>query len=94
MGLSVGVGEHQAGTRRGGKFVEPKTKAGSRPVPLSGWLVAELKAHKEGAAYSDDGDRRFRFIVTGRKARHRHHCPAAHRTLECPVTIDRNTQEL
>jgi integrase len=32
---------------RGGKFVEPKTKAGARIVPLSGWLVAELAAHKE-----------------------------------------------
>lgn len=32
---------------RGGKFVEPKTKAGSRVVPLSGWLVAELSAHKD-----------------------------------------------
>lgn len=31
---------------RGGKFVEPKTRAGSRVVPLSGWLVAELTAHK------------------------------------------------
>jgi integrase len=32
---------------RGGKFVEPKTRAGSRVVPLSGWLVAELTAHKK-----------------------------------------------
>jgi integrase len=32
---------------RGRKFVEPKTKAGARVVPLSGWLVAELTAHKE-----------------------------------------------
>jgi integrase len=32
---------------RGRKFVEPKTKAGIRVVPLSGWLVAELSAHKE-----------------------------------------------
>jgi len=32
---------------RGRKFVEPKTKAGVRVVPLSGWLVAELAAHKE-----------------------------------------------
>ena len=32
---------------RGGKFVEPKTKAGARVVPLSGWLVAELTAHRE-----------------------------------------------
>jgi integrase len=32
---------------RGGKFVEPKTKAGARVVPLSGWLVTELTAHKE-----------------------------------------------
>jgi integrase len=32
---------------RGGKFVEPKTKAGARVVPLSGWLVGELTAHKE-----------------------------------------------
>jgi hypothetical protein len=28
------------------KFVEPKTKAGIRAVPLSSWLVAELAAHK------------------------------------------------
>jgi integrase len=32
---------------RGGKFVEPKMKAGIRSIPLSGWLVAELAAHKE-----------------------------------------------
>ena len=32
---------------RGGKFVEPKTKAGIRAIPLSSWLVAELKTHKE-----------------------------------------------
>lgn len=32
---------------RGGKFVEPKTAAGVRVVPLSGWLVSELEAHKE-----------------------------------------------
>jgi integrase len=32
---------------RGGKFVEPKTAAGVRVVPLSGWLVAELTAHRE-----------------------------------------------
>ena len=32
---------------RGGIFVEPKTKAGARVVPLSGWLIAELTAHKE-----------------------------------------------
>lgn len=31
---------------RGKKFVEPKTAAGVRVVPLSGWLVAELTAHK------------------------------------------------
>jgi integrase len=31
---------------RGRKFVEPKTAAGVRVVPLSGWLVAELTAHK------------------------------------------------
>jgi integrase len=31
---------------RGAKFVEPKTKAGNRKIPLSGWLVAELTAHK------------------------------------------------
>jgi integrase len=29
---------------RGGKFVEPKTRAGIRTVPLSGWLVEALKA--------------------------------------------------
>ena len=33
--------------RRGSKFVEPKTKAGERVVPLSRWLVAELTAYKE-----------------------------------------------
>ena len=32
---------------RGRKFVEPKTAAGVRVVPLSGWLVSELTAHKE-----------------------------------------------
>jgi integrase len=32
---------------RGQKFVEPKTAAGVRVVPLSGWLVSELTAHKE-----------------------------------------------
>jgi integrase len=32
---------------RGGQFVTPKTKAGDRIVPLSGWLVAELRAHRE-----------------------------------------------
>jgi integrase len=32
---------------RGRKYVEPKTAAGVRVVPLSGWLVAELTAHKE-----------------------------------------------
>jgi integrase len=32
---------------RGGKFVEPKTAAGVRVVPFSGWLVAELTAHRE-----------------------------------------------
>ena len=32
---------------RGAKFVEPKTKAGARVVPLSGWLVGELQAHRE-----------------------------------------------
>jgi integrase len=32
---------------RGGKFVEPKTAAGVRAVPLSGWLVSELGEHKE-----------------------------------------------
>jgi integrase len=31
---------------RGCKFVAPKTKAGARIVPLSGWLVTELTAHK------------------------------------------------
>ncbi len=31
---------------RGGKFVAPKTAAGVRVVPLSGWLVGELKAHR------------------------------------------------
>ena len=28
-------------------MVEPKTKAGIRSILISGWLVAELKAHKE-----------------------------------------------
>ena len=42
---------------RGRKFVEPKTKAGARVVPLSSWLVAELSAHKargtgEGLVFS------------------------------------------
>jgi integrase len=32
---------------RGLQFVEPKTRAGARVVPLSGWLVTELTAHKE-----------------------------------------------
>jgi len=32
---------------RGSKFVEPETSAGQRTVPLSGWLVKELKAHRE-----------------------------------------------
>ena len=32
---------------RGARFVEPKTEAGARVVPLSGWLVAELTAHME-----------------------------------------------
>jgi integrase len=31
----------------GKAFVLPKTKAGARVVPLSGWLVAELAAHRE-----------------------------------------------
>jgi integrase len=34
---------------RGSKFVEPKTAAGVRVVPLSGWLVSELGAHKARA---------------------------------------------
>jgi integrase len=32
---------------RGRKFVEPKTRAGVRTVPLSGWLVGELTTHRE-----------------------------------------------
>jgi integrase len=32
---------------RGQVFVAPKTKAGERTIPLSGWLVSELKAHRE-----------------------------------------------
>lgn len=32
---------------RGKMFVEPKTKAGNRILPLSGWLVTELKAYRE-----------------------------------------------
>jgi integrase len=35
---------------RGAKFVEPKTKAGIRVVPLSGWLVSELSAHRDCSA--------------------------------------------
>jgi integrase len=31
---------------RGKKFTAPKTEAGARTVALSGWLVAELEAHK------------------------------------------------
>jgi len=34
---------------RGKVFTPPKTAAGSRTVALSGWLVQELKAHKERA---------------------------------------------
>jgi integrase len=37
----------QSWNHRGGKFVEPKTAAGVRVVPLSGWLVSELAGHKE-----------------------------------------------
>lgn len=32
---------------RGKTFVAPKTRAGVRVVPLSGWLVAQLAAHRE-----------------------------------------------
>jgi integrase len=32
---------------RGRQFVAPKTKAGERTVPLSGWLVEELRGHRE-----------------------------------------------
>jgi integrase len=32
---------------RGQQFVPPKTKAGDRVVPLAGWLVAELRAHRQ-----------------------------------------------
>ena len=32
---------------RGQKFTEPKTAAGNRVLALSGWVVAELTAHKE-----------------------------------------------
>lgn len=47
---------------RGRKFVEPKTKAGARVVPLSSWLVAELSAHKargtgEGLVFSSSTGR-------------------------------------
>src|SRR5262249_29373892 len=31
----------------GGKFVQPKTASGHRCIPLSSWLVAELKGHRE-----------------------------------------------
>lgn len=31
---------------RSGTFVAPKTKAGNRTVPLSGWLVEALQAHQ------------------------------------------------
>jgi integrase len=49
---------------RGRKFVEPKTKAGIRVVPLSGWLVAELSAHKErsggaGLVFANRGGKPF-----------------------------------
>ena len=32
---------------RGLKFVEPKTDAGNRCMPLSGWLVGEMKTHRD-----------------------------------------------
>jgi integrase len=32
---------------RGRQFVEPKTKAGHRTVPLTGWLVEELRVHRD-----------------------------------------------
>jgi integrase len=35
-------------------FVAPKTKAGNRTIPLSGWLVATLQAHQELTGRSDD----------------------------------------
>jgi integrase len=37
---------------RGKCFTAPKTEAGKRTVALSGWLVAELKAHLERGAES------------------------------------------
>jgi integrase len=35
-------------------FVAPKTKAGNRAIPLSGWLVETLQAHQELTGRSDD----------------------------------------
>ena len=40
---------------RAKKFTEPKTAAGNRKVALSGWLVAELAAHKERTKGTAEG---------------------------------------
>ncbi len=36
---------HRSWDHRSGTFVAPKTRAGNRTVPLSGWLVQSLQAH-------------------------------------------------
>ena len=40
---------------RAKKFIEPKTAAGNRAVALSGWVVAELTAHKERTKGAAEG---------------------------------------
>jgi integrase len=49
---------------RSQQFVPPKTKAGERTIPLSGWLVAELTAHKvrtggQGLVFANGAGRPF-----------------------------------
>lgn len=39
---------------RGGRFVDPKTKAGARLVPLSPWVVGELRAHRASTEVAPD----------------------------------------
>jgi integrase len=39
---------------RSGTFVSPKTKAGNRTVPLSGWLIEALQAHQGLTARAGD----------------------------------------
>jgi len=47
LDLSSGnVRVHRSWDHRSGTFVAPKTKAGNRTVPLSGWLVEALQAHQ------------------------------------------------